>query len=100
MSLVLSRHKHYKSEIGYWLAKPFWGKGIITDVLRTVCNISFQRFQLKRITATIFIHNVASQKVLEKCNFVLEASCLRNYYQKDGRLIDAKLYALTKQYER
>ncbi len=90
----------HKSEIGYWLAKPFWGKSIMTDVLRTVCNISFQHTILKRITATIFEHNIASQKVLEKCNFVLEANRLRNYYFKDDRFIDAKLYALTKQYER
>lgn len=70
----------HKSEIGYWLAKPYWGRGIITDALNTVCDISFQRFQLKRITATIFEHNIASQKVLEKCNFVLEANRLRNHY--------------------
>ena len=72
----------------------------MTDALNTVCDISFQRFQLKRITATIFEHNIASQKVLEKCNFVLEANRLRNYYFKDDRFIDAKLYALTEHYER
>lgn len=92
--------KSHKSEIGYWLAKPYWGKGIMTDVLQSVCQYAFQQFNLIRITATIFEHNLASQKVLEKCNFVLEGNCLTNYYLKEGKAINAKLYALTKHYER
>ena len=51
--------------------------------------------RLIRITATVF-ENIVSAKVLEKCNFVLEGVCLKNYYIKEGKVLNAKLYALTK----
>ena len=88
--------KSHKSEIGYWLAKPYWGKGIMTQVVQKVCHMAFQKFDLIRITATVFEKNIASAKVLEKCNFVLEGACLKNYYIKEGKEFNAKLYALTK----
>lgn len=86
----------HQSEIGYWLAKPYWGKSIMTQTVQKVCQIAFKQFDLMRITATIFENNIASAKVLEKCNFVIEGACLKNYYLKEGRVIHAKLYALTK----
>ena len=58
--------------------------------------LSFKKFDLIRITATVFEKNIASAKVLEKCNFVLEGACLKNYYIKEGKVFNAKLYALTK----
>jgi ribosomal-protein-alanine N-acetyltransferase len=68
----------------------------MTEVLQKVCDIAFQKFKLLRITATVFENNLASAKVLEKCNFVLEGACLKNYYVKEDKVINAKLYALTK----
>ena len=88
--------KSHKAEIGYWLAKSYWGKGIMTEVVEKVCHFAFQHFGLIRITATVFEKNIASAKVLEKCNFVLEGVCLKNYYIKEGKVLNAKLYALTK----
>jgi len=88
--------KSHKAELGYWLAKSYWGKGIMTEVVEKVCQLAFQHFELIRITATVFENNIASAKVLEKCNFVLEGACLKNYYLKEGQIINAKLYALTK----
>tara|TARA_A100001037_G_C15041809_1_gene585851 strand:- start:386 stop:835 length:450 start_codon:yes stop_codon:yes gene_type:complete len=51
-----------KAKIGYWLAKPYWGKSIMKIVVGKVYDIGFNKFGLKRITATIFEHNVASAK--------------------------------------
>jgi RimJ/RimL family protein N-acetyltransferase len=48
---------------------------------------------LAKITAHVFAFNTASARVLEKCGFVQEGH-LRNHHQKDGNLIDARLYAL------
>ena len=87
--------KSHKEEIGYWLAKTYWGKGIMTKTLRKVCEVAFEEFGLMRITANIFENNFASAKVLEKCNFVLEAPCLRNHYLKNNKLQNGMLYALT-----
>lgn len=86
----------HKAEIGYWLAKPYWGKGIMTKAIAKVCEIAFDECGLYRITANVFEHNQASARVLEKNGFVLEAPCVKNYYQKDGKIFNGKLYALTK----
>jgi RimJ/RimL family protein N-acetyltransferase len=83
----------HKAEIGYWLAKPYWGRGIMTTVLKRFVRIGFDDLVLKRLQATVFHHNGASARVLEKAGFQCEGT-LRNYYRKDGKVFDAKLYAL------
>jgi [ribosomal protein S5]-alanine N-acetyltransferase len=85
--------KSHQAEVGYWLAKPFWGRGIMTEVVRRACQHAFEKFGLVKITAPVFAFNQASVRVLEKCGFVQEG-LLRKHFLKDGKLIDAKLFAL------
>src|SRR5271163_2110825 len=40
--------KSHRGEIGYWLAKPFWGRGIMTALVRRVCRHAFAEFGLKK----------------------------------------------------
>jgi len=90
--LDLEPGKSFKAEIGYWLAKKFWDQGIMTAVVARLCKMGFDEFGLKRISALTFSHNKASQKVLEKNEFEYEGT-LRNFWIKDGKLIDARAYA-------
>lgn len=83
----------HRAEIGYWLAKPYWGRGIMTATVRRVCEYGFAEFGLVKIVAHVFDFNVRSARVLEKCGFELEGR-LRKHFEKDGRYIDAKLYGL------
>ena len=85
--------KSHRAEIGYWLAKPFWGQGIMTAVVQRVCRHAFEQFGLAKITAHVFPHNPASARVLEKCGFQQEGF-LRKHFLKDGEFIDARLFAL------
>lgn len=85
--------KSHRAEIGYWLAKPYWGKGIMTAVVRKLCDYAFSEFGLIKIVAHVFDFNVASARVLEKSGFELEGY-LKKHFKKDGRYIDAKLYGL------
>ena len=87
-------HGH-RAEIGYWLAKPYWGCGIMTDVVRAACEFAFANWKLVRITAHVFLFNEASARVLEKNGFALEG-VLRKHHQKDGKFVDAKLFALVR----
>ena len=82
----------HKDEIGYWLGKPFWNKGIMTTVVKKLCAIGFNEFNFARIEATVFVNNKASKRVLEKSGFHYEGT-LKNYHYKDGKFIDADLYA-------
>jgi RimJ/RimL family protein N-acetyltransferase len=85
----------HRAEVGYWLAKPYWGRGIMTAVVRRACQHAFEEFGLVKITAHVFSHNRASARVLAKCGFQ-EEGFLRKHFLKDGRFLDARLFALLK----
>ena len=79
------------AEIGYWLGEPFWGKGIVTDAVRALVPVAFDRMDIVRIQAGIFSDNPASMRVLEKCGFVREA-VHRKAITKRGVVMDEVLY--------
>jgi RimJ/RimL family protein N-acetyltransferase len=85
----------HRAEVGYWLGKPYWGHGIMTSVVKRICEVAFAEFGLAKITAHIFLDNVASARVLEKCGFQQEG-ILRKHYIKDGSFLDSRLFALVK----
>ena len=85
----------HKDEIGYWLAKPYWGKGIMPKALTAFAGYVFEHYGLVRLEATIFDFNASSIKVVEKCGFNYEGT-LKKAYFKDGKFIDGKLYSLVK----
>jgi RimJ/RimL family protein N-acetyltransferase len=85
----------HKDEIGYWLAKDFWNKGIMTKVVKKFCEIGFIKYDLMRIEAFVFENNTASARVLEKNGFIKEG-LFSKYIMKDGKLLNAALYALVK----
>lgn len=81
------------AEIGYWIAEPFWGKGIATEALKRTTRYAFAEFGLERLQATVFEWNPASARVLEKAGYVVEGR-MRRFIIKDGRIGDALLYAM------
>lgn len=87
--------KGHKAEIGYWLAKPWWGRGIMTAVVGVACRYAFRQWNLVRITAHVFEFNLASARVLEKNGFEFEG-LLRKHYLKDGQFLNSPLFALVR----
>lgn len=80
-------------ELGYWLAEPFWGRGIVTAAANAVVEYGFTRLDLVRIFAGVFATNPASARVLEKVGFELEGRS-RHAVFKHGELIDELRYAI------
>lgn len=60
-------------EIGYFLAEPYWNKGIMSKAVNLICDYAFQYLDVVRIHTGVFSYNPASQRVLEKCGFIREA---------------------------
>lgn len=83
---------HRTAEIGYWLSEPFWGRGIVTDAVRSIVPIAFERFDIIRLEAGVFSNNPASIRVLEKCGFTREA-VHRMAATKNGTTLDLVVYA-------
>src|SRR6185436_1972750 len=83
------------AELGYWLAEPFWGKGIITNAVKQVTEFAFKTYDITRVFARPFGSNLGSQKVLQKAGFVLEARFEKTIY-KNGKFEDELVYAVRK----
>ncbi|MEK6705220.1 MAG: GNAT family N-acetyltransferase [Bdellovibrionota bacterium] len=84
--------KSHRAEIGYWLAKPYWGRGIMTDAVIEATEFAFRELALVRITANVFHFNLGSACVLRKAGYQLEGY-LRQHYKKDGKIFDGILFA-------
>ena len=80
------------AEIGYWLGRAYWGRGIMTATVRAVTAYAFASLDLLRVFALPFSDNVASVRVLEKAGYVREG-LLRSSAIKAGQVRDQFLYA-------
>lgn len=83
------------AELGYWLAEPFWGKGIAPRAIDMIVSEAFERLNITRIFALPFHTNFASHRVLEKAGFRLEAVFEKAIF-KNGEYLDEHLYSIRK----
>jgi RimJ/RimL family protein N-acetyltransferase len=56
-------------ELGYWIARPYWGLGFATEAGHAMVALGHHSLRLKRIVASHFIDNPASGRVLRKLGF-------------------------------
>ena len=82
-----------RDEIGYWLARPFWNRGIMTETVGKICKLGLNEYKYLTIEAMVFEFNTASSRVLEKNGFVKEG-IIKKYAFKNNRYIDGIYYTL------
>jgi len=82
----------FTGEIGYWLARPFWGRGIMTEAVRVFSEHLLTQENLLRLEALVYEPNIGSARVLEKAGFTLEARFRKAIY-KHGRFMDGLLFS-------
>jgi len=56
-------------EAGYWVARPYWNRGICTEALRLLIDYCFNEKGVRTIWSDFFVDNPASGRVMEKCGF-------------------------------
>jgi RimJ/RimL family protein N-acetyltransferase len=79
--------------IGYWLGKPFWGRGIVSDAVTAVSAYAFGELRVRRLCASVVAANVASARVLLKTGFALEATLRSAFVDRDGIVHDELIFA-------
>lgn len=82
-------------ELGYWIAPAYWGRGIMTGVVRSMTDWAFNAWEINRVWAGVFSWNPASARVLEKAGYVYEGR-LKQSAVKDGELVDELIYAVVR----
>jgi RimJ/RimL family protein N-acetyltransferase len=56
--------------LGYWIGRPYWGKGLATEAVAALTDFAFGKFAgAGRIGGGVFVDNPASRVVLEKLGF-------------------------------
>ena len=78
--------------MGYYIAEPFWGKGLGTSAVKQTCTYIFEHTDIIRIFAEPFAYNTASCRILEKGGFTCEGT-LRKNAVKNGQIIDMEMYS-------
>lgn len=57
------------AEIGYWIGKPWWGRGIATEAAGALIDYCFDVAGFERVTCGHFVDNPASARVISKLGF-------------------------------
>ncbi|MGZ8470669.1 MAG: GNAT family N-acetyltransferase [Gemmatirosa sp.] len=82
-------------EVGYWLGRAHWGRGLATAALRTITALAWTDPAIVRLQAGVFAWNAASMRVLEKAGYAREA-VLARAGSRDGVVFDRVMYACTR----
>ena len=80
------------ANIGYWIGRDSWGKGIISACIKPVVEFGFSHLELERIYTKVHVDNTGSYKALEKNGFLREG-LLRHSFQTAEGLCDCYIYS-------
>ncbi len=56
-------------ELGFWLGKPFWGRGIMPEAVQEMLRHAFEDCGMQKVWIGYYEGNVKSKRVQEKCGF-------------------------------
>ncbi len=93
--IKVNQHRNFIGEIGYFLDKEFWGKGIVTRAVKILEKIGFNELKLKRIEILMDPENKASEKVAIKCGYNKEGT-MKKALQNKNKFSNCHLYAKTR----
>jgi len=80
-------------ELGYWIARPFWGFGYATEAGRAMIAAA-RTLRLSRLSAGHYLDNPASGRVLEKLGFTPTGDTIQRYSAGRGEEAASKLFEL------
>lgn len=88
--------EHDRAEVGYMLARDWWGKGLASEALQAALEYGFQSMGMHSVSADVNPDNSASIRLLERHGFVREAYFRENFLWR-GNYLDSAVFGLLKQ---
>ncbi|HPW95118.1 MAG TPA: GNAT family protein, partial [Fibrobacteraceae bacterium] len=81
------------AEIGYWLSKPFQRKGLVTDSVKGLIRLAFEKMGLHRIQIKCAVNNIQSKNIPRRLNFIFEGTERDGELLADGTYTDVEVYS-------
>ena len=78
-------------EIGYWLARPYWGQGLMPEAVRALIDLLFRR-GAREVWCAHAVQNHKSRRVIEKCGFTFR--CEENWPSALGDTRRSRYYSI------
>lgn len=83
----------HSAELGYFIGEPYWNKGIASVVVERILQFGWEELKLQRIFASVFAHNLASARILEKNGFQREGIRIKGIF-KNNEYLDEYLFGI------
>ena len=77
-------------EVGYWIGRPFWGRGYATEALDAALVWASRKWKRRALAAGHFTDNAASGRVLEKAGFLYTGEVRRGVSRARGTMVDTR----------
>ncbi|MTI17757.1 N-acetyltransferase [Rhodobacteraceae bacterium RKSG542] len=85
---------HY---VGYWLGKPYWGKGYMSEALAAVLHHLFVTLSTPKVRSTVFLENAASAGLLSKFGYELLGQSEDPCAARGGRIFPVRVFELSRE---
>lgn len=95
MGFYRTQPEHFRTELGYMITSEHWGKGYVTEAVKTLLDFAFKTLNFHSIVAVIDSRHMASERVLQKVGFVKEAHFKEDFYY-NNEFTDTVMYGLLK----
>jgi RimJ/RimL family protein N-acetyltransferase len=82
-----------KFEIGYWIRPEAAGQGHVSEAVRLLAALAFDRLRARRVEIRCDARNLKSRAVAERCGFTLEGVLRCDALGVDGQARDTAVYA-------
>jgi RimJ/RimL family protein N-acetyltransferase len=93
IGMALNSHE-YRGHVGYWVGRPFRGRGICARALRLVSRWGLEELHLQRLELITDPENAASQRCAEKVGYRREGVLRAHLRHPDGRVRDSVMFSL------
>ena len=94
--MKINQHTNFIGEIGYFIDRNYWGKGIASKAVKLIEKKGFKELKLRRIEVIMCTQNLASERVAIKCGYKKEGIKKKAIKVGKNKYEDAYLYAKIK----
>ena len=86
-----------EAEIGYWIAVPYWGRGLVPEAAKELIRHGFEYLKLSKIWCGYFEGNIKSKRVQEKCGFVYSYTNENIYWERLDKTVTEHISCIKKE---